>query len=576
MKKRSNLIIILLLFSLSTVLFAAIPLPPEKVFRFEASVSDHETVLLHWHVAHGYYLYVDKFQFKSTPVVEIMAKVPQGEFKYDATFGKQEVLTGNFFIPLTFKPIVPLTLTVHYQGCSYDGFCYPPKDRHYRVNFANHTIEELTTKPQHDWLHIVFDQEQIKQLLQHEHPMWMLLIFFAFGLFLAFTPCVLPMLPILSSIIMGDTGKRHPVRALSLSFFYVLGAAVAYALIGLLAASAGQSLQVMLQKPLVIMMVCGLFLLLAAINFGWMALIFPRVWQKAVQALNHRLDGGSYFGVFTMGIVSTCVVSPCITAPLLGALLYIAQTGDKLLGAMTLFSMGLGLGLPLLIAGTSLSYLLPKSGAWLIAIKHGFGFIMLGMALWLISRLLHPAIIYGMSAFLLLTLATYIAFLLPRYVQKKKACLVLAVLIGLFGFYAMAQNAPVWLQEKENSMTDSAFIQVNTITELDKVLADAKADKKPVLVDFYATWCTSCIIMEKEVLASPKIKPILTKFRLLRVDLTNNATETTAIMQRYNVIAPPTFLLFDDTGRELTELRIVGEVDVAFFLSRLGSIPNHK
>ena len=551
---------------------AATPLPLEQAFRLQAAITDKETVTLQWQIAPGYYLYAEKFHFTTNPPVNLYANVPQGEFKYDPENGRQEVLSGQVVIPLTLKSMIPVTLKAHYQGCSYDGFCYPPVDKEYQVNFTQHSISEVVKAPAEDWWHIIFDQERIKQLFNEEHKGFTLLLFFTFGLLLAFTPFVLPMLPILSSIIMGDIGKRHPSFALSLSFFYVFGSACAYALIGLLAASAGHSLQVVLQQPIIIGIVTCLFLLLAAINFGWVGIIFPRIWQQAVHAINHRINGGSYIGVFFMGVISTCIVSPCVTAPLIGVLLYIAQTGDKILGMLALFSMGMGLGLPLLLVGSSLNYLLPKSGAWLLVIKHSFGFIMLVMAIWLLARILPATIIYALSGLLLLLIASYIALWAPRYVKRHKACLVLSILIGFGGFYTMAQYAPIWLRQEMQAMTESPFLQVKTLAELNATITAAKKQHKPILVDFYADWCTSCIMMEKNVLSASDVSAILKQFQLVRVDLTANTADAQIIMRHFNVIAPPTFLLFDRLGNELTDKRIVGEVSTQFFLTRLKTV----
>lgn len=572
MKRCFMKLVILLLCCLPVILQAAMPLPAAQAFQLSGDVVDHKNLSLHWQVADGYYLYTDKFHFESEPTVAINAVIPQGDFKYDAERGRQEVLTGDFVIPLSFSTNIPLTLVVNYQGCSHDGFCYPPTQQKFEVNFANNSIQAMTREKPISWVAAVFDQEKIKQLLTTQQQSVALLMFFVFGLLLAFTPCVLPMLPILSSIIMGDTGKRHPVQALLLSFFYVVGSASAYAFIGFIAASIGQSLQVMLQNTAVVVSVSVFFLLLAAINFGWFALVFPRVWQKAVLALNHRMAGGSYTGVFFMGVVSTLIVSPCITAPLIGVLLYIAETSNKIFGASALFVMGMGLGVPLMIAGTSLNYVLPRSGPWLIAIKHGFGFVMLGMAIWLVSRVLSPMMIYGMSAFLLLVVAIYIAFLLPRYLKRHWFCLLLGTFVGSVGFYTMAQHSTSWLHQSSMTQFNTSFLTVHTILELETALSEAKKQKMPVLVDFYADWCTSCIVMEKTVLRSHSVRTALKSFRLLRVDLTQNTADDRAIMQRFNVIAPPTFLLFDRLGIELTNMRIVGEVDAPFFLSRLQNV----
>lgn len=551
---------------------AATPLPSAQAFQLQAEVSGKQAISLHWQLAPGYYLYAEKFRFESSPSQQITSVIPQGDFKYDAENGRQEVLTGHFVIPLSLQDDVPFTLSVHYQGCSQDGFCYPPSQKQYVVDFTKQTMQEVTNDTSLNVMQSLFDQEKIKHILKTQHQGMVLLLFFAFGLLLAFTPCVLPMLPIMSSIIMGNEGRRRGMHALCLSFLYVLGASIAYALLGLLAASAGQSLQFMLQQPIVISVVCVLFLLLAAINFGWFAIIFPRVWQKAVLALNHRIDGGSLTGVFFMGVVSTLIISPCITAPLIGVLLYIAETGNKLLGASALFVMGMGLGLPLILAGTSFNYLLPRSGPWLIAVKHVFGFVMLLMAIWLASRVLSSPVIYGASVLLLFLFACYVAFWLPHYIKRQGHCLILGAVIGSIGFYVMADRAPTWLAQKSSMQFASSFTRVTTLAALDAALLSAKKEQVPVLVDFYADWCASCLVMEKDVLNAPEVVLALKKVRLLRVDLTQNTADDQAIMRRFNVIAPPTFLLFNRSGVELPEQRIVGEVDVPFFLSRLKAI----
>ena len=573
---------IILFLSLAGQAFAAVePLPPEEAFQVTAETTADNTILTHWKLAPGYFLYADKLKMTLEPERAYNSELPEVINKKDPILGEVAVYAGTFTIPVQLEsPVAALRLTVAYQGCSKEGFCYPPATKAFDLHFAaadrgqsasnvivtNESISSLMT-----------DQYGVQNLLAYEHRGLLMLIFLGIGILMAFTPCVLPMLPILTAIIAGQKKNSSMRQSLLLSVCYVLGMSVTYAFAGVLAAFAGGSLQVMLQTPWVIITSSLIFVFLAFSLFEFYELPISRRWQNSVTKWSSKHQGGTFVGVFLMGVLSTLVVSPCVTAPLVGVLLYIGRTGDMLLGGSALFVMGIGMGIPLILLGMSAGHWLPKSGQWMHAITKSFGVIMLGVAIWLLGRIIPPfamTIIWGLY---LVGIALFFSFYLTRVIGRHKINHTLGFATGVAGMLMILTTLGMptmlnrWTGDVGTVAIQSSldFIVVHNANELASKLAEARAAHTPVLVDFYADWCTSCVVMDNEVFAHQNVQNALQPFMLVRVDLSQNTVEDQALLQTYHVVAPPTVLFFNVAGQEVSSRRIVGEMNAKDFLNRI-------
>lgn len=561
----------------STTLFAnPTPLPASEAFIFSASFVKSNQVLVGWQIAPGYYLYTKRIHIHSADM-PLQVNLPQGELKYDQENNRLEVFTGTVIVPVTLTSSPPtMQMTVDYQGCSEGGFCYPPMQEKLTLNLATQSIRAASTAfsstmDKSQLFSLLTDQSGISALLSSEHIVTTLFIFALLGLLLAFTPCILPMVPILTGIIVGQK-KVSTYHAFLLSLIYVLGAALTYALAGMVAAAIGSSLQIWLQKPWIIAAASGLFILLALSLFGLYELQIPHYWQHKMTRLSERQRSGSYLGVFLMGMISTLIISPCVTAPLVGVLIYIGHTGNLLLGAGALFCLGLGMGIPLLLIGTSAGKLLPKSGMWMEAIKKAFGILMLGMAVWLLSRILSPMLTLLLYGLVLMISSLYIALYLPRIIGRKKLNLALGFVLGVSGMWVLFGGINItnlFTPNTQQQIAERSFKVIHNIQQLNQQLALAKQASKPVILDFYADWCESCVSMDRQVFANPDLQHSLSGYILLRADLSNNTEEDQQLLQTFSVIAPPTVIFFDREGKEVNAARIVGEVDAKEFLARL-------
>lgn len=565
----------------ATTLFAGAnrkPLSPEQAFVLTVKSTQSHKVTAQWDITPGYYLYRQRLHISLVPNTDAEILYPQGQIKQDANRGRYEVYTGKLIIPILLQKSVASTqLNIEYQGCSENGFCYPPVHKNIVLNFNDQTTATPTLlNTSHTSLQtLLTDQNGVRALFGSQHFFIMLLIFTGLGLLLAFTPCVLPMVPILTSIIVGHKQAVTTKKAFLLSASYVLGASITYAIAGIIAALMGNSLQAWLQQTWIIALVSGLFVLLAFSLFGFYDLNLPRYWQNRISLLSGKQKSGTLMGVFIMGMVSALIVSPCVTAPLVGVLMYIAETGNVVLGASALFMMGIGMGIPLLLVGTSAGKLLPKSGPWMQAMKKIFGVLMLGMAIWLLARVAAPATLIIFCGMILLGIAFYLSITLARRFEQRTwlrpfgyATALLSIVFMISGI-ATPHVLNGWIASR-NELAHS-FTVVKDIAELNKQLANAIASNKPVLLDFYADWCESCIIMDKKVFNDPAVKQALKDFILLRADLTDNNAADEAIIKKFDIVAPPTVLFFNNQGHEVNKYRIVGEMDEKEFTTRLNT-----
>ncbi|HEX2549043.1 MAG TPA: protein-disulfide reductase DsbD, partial [Gammaproteobacteria bacterium] len=407
-----------------------------------------------------------------------------------------------------------------------------------------------------------------------------LLSFLGLGFLLGFTPCVLPMIPILSSIIVGHRFKHIPFKTFLLSLSYVMGMAISYAIAGMVIALIGSRIQTTLQQPWIIVIASLLFVWLAFSLFGFYQLRLPARLQKRITDMSNRQKGGSYLGVFFMGGISSLIVSPCVSAPLVGVLAYIADSGDVILGAIALFLLGFGMGIPLLLFGASAGKLLPKAGSWMIIIERAVGVVLLALAIGLLGRVLPSPVILVLWGVLLIFIAIYISLFKRTATDRgfirrgiASVILVYGIILVIGGFLGNKDPLHPWDSGKMISVQRTLHFQ--TITDMDNLnmaLANAKQDGKPVLLDFYADWCVACVIMEQHVFTDNNVMEALSPFVLLRIDVTKNSDFNQAVMSRYGVIAPPTFLFFESSGVEYRSARIIGEKSSDQFLTQLKKI----
>lgn len=560
------------------------PISPEKAFTFQAKAISSNEIQAQWKIAPGHFLYFKKIHISGKPDVE--AKLPAAEHKvlHDEDF---EIYTGTLTVPVSVKSDAQsVKLNVEYQGCSFDGVCYPPVHKNVTLKLpagqptatatpAESTAVATTTNTMYAKIHaLLTNQNAIQELLQQQSIFVLLLVFAGLGLFLAFTPCILPMIPILTSIIVGQKETASTQKALILSLVYVVGSALTYAVAGVIAASMGHSLQVWFEKPWIIAATSGLFVLLSLSLFGFYELQLPQGIQNRLNNFSNKQQGGSYAGVFLMGVMSALIVSPCVTAPLVGVLMYIAQTGDRVLGGSALFAMGMGMGVPLVLAGMSAGKWLPKRGAWMEAVKNIFGILMLAMAVWMLSRAVPTMVTTVLWSVLLLGVAVFFSVQLPKLIGRHVLNRVIGASVGVAAVMLMVTSigAPGLMNTPHSKGAATAFVLIHNVAELNKQLADAQATHHPVILDFYADWCESCVSMDKHVFEANDVRNKLNNYVLLRADLTNNDETLEALLKVYGVIAPPTVIFFDQQGHEMNSHRIVGEVDAQEFMTRVDSM----
>jgi thioredoxin:protein disulfide reductase len=476
-------------------------LEPEKAFRFSAKALDDAAIEVRFAIAEGYYLYRDRLRFAADGARLGVAELPQGLAHKDEFFGEQQIYRKEVRIRIPVQAAGAFDLKVTSQGCADAGVCYVPMESRalLRVSGAGGAVSGPS----------IFSSDlEVAQLFQNSTPL-VLGGFLVFGLLLAFTPCVLPMIPILSGIIAGEGSGLSKSRAFALSLAYVLGMAVAYAGAGVAAAYSGSLLAAALQNVWVLGAFALVFVLLALSMFGLFELRLPGFLHQRLDEAQRRLPGGKVASVAGMGAFSAVIVSPCVAAPLAGALLYIAQTRDVALGGAALFAMALGMGVPLLVVGVSEGALLPKSGPWLNRVKQFFGVLLLAVAAWIVS--------------------------------------------------------PLFLTGKG----DTSWVRVDSVAELEAKLA---APGKPVMLDFYADWCVSCKEMEHFTFSDTRVKQELDGLLLLQVDVTANSPEHKALLKRFSLFGPPGIVFFDAQGREVKGLRVIGYQNAERFLKTLSTL----
>lgn len=604
-------------------------LDADQAFQVVVNVLNPTTIEARWRISSGYYLYRDKFQLKVVEGEQASIAgldIPRGEPKDDPYFGHQEVFHNEMVIVARLDRKTPLehaiTVQADYQGCAEIGVCYPPLRQTLSVSLpplpttaivaaattptATQTLAStvqpataIKAEPQTASSTPTItapvsrsattptpesEQDRLARLLGEQH-FWAIPAFFGFGLLLAFTPCVFPMIPILSSLIIGQGTTLTRRQAILLSMTYVLAMASTYTLAGLLAALLGQNIQAWFQNPWILALFSAMFVVLALSMFGLYELQLPTTLQNRLVDWSNRQRGGQHIGVAIMGLLSALIVGPCVAPPLIGALTFIAVTGDLVIGGAALFALSLGMGIPLLIIGASAGHWLPHAGPWMGRIKFVFGVLLLAVALWLLERILAAAIVMVLWATLLIVTATYMGALQPT-IQGAPAWRTLIKGLGLvlliYGILLLvgvaAGGRDPWqplrgvslLANAANPVTAPTFHAVTTPAALDQALRDS--GNRPVMLDFYADWCVSCKELERYTFSDPEVQSTLAKMLVLRADVTANNEHDQALLKRFGLVGPPAILFFDAGGRERREYRVVGFMEAGPFNQQLRSV----
>jgi thiol:disulfide interchange protein DsbD len=546
-------------------------LKPDQAFVFEADNDRPGHVTLRWRIAPDYYLYRDKIAVKTAaPGARLGSPVfPAGQLKHDDYFGEQVVYHDEVVVdvPLTTGAgIAEVPLEVTYQGCAEAGLCYPPIHKNVAVALVTSGAAAGPTAP------VRPPQDTLADRIRSGGLLGMLAIFFGSGLLLAFTPCVLPMIPILSGIIVG-AGSGKPVsrgRAFSLSLAYVLGMALTYTIAGAAFAAMGQQAQAFFQKPWMIAVFAGLFVWLALGMFGLYTLQMPAAIQSRLTAMSTEQKQGSLLGTAIMGALSSLIVTACVAPPLVAALAVIAQSGDVVRGAAALFALSLGMGAPLLVVGASAGQLLPKVGPWMDAVKATFGVMLLGVAVWMLGRLLPGAVTLALWAALAFVSGYCLLTMGGREIKGgadavRRGFGALAIVYGVLMLIGALAGRADPLQPLAGMGTGSGeierelpFQRIKTVADLDAALAQARAEGRPAMLDFYADWCVSCKEMERHTFSDDGVRAELSRALLLQADVTANDEQDRQLLQRFGILGPPTIVFFGSDGQERPDYRVVG------------------
>ena len=565
-------------------------LPPEVAFKFSAQALDASTLEVRYRIADGYYMYRNKFKFAAEPATVKLgeAQFPPGDIHDDEFFGKVETYRKEVRIRLPYTRDAPtdkLKLSVTSQGCADVGVCYVPQLQTAEIELPAAGSAAAGPAPPAETARApgaggeIGEEARFESLLA-SGSLWLIAAaFFGAGLLLTFTPCVLPMIPILSGIIVGEGRNATRTRAFVLSFAYVMGMSVTYTAIGVAAALSGNLLSAALQNPWVLSTFAAVFVLLSLSMFEFYELQLPAAFHTRMTKASNRFKGGHLGAVVLMGVFSAAIVSPCVAAPLAGALLYISQTRDVLLGGTALFAMSIGMGVPLILVGVFEGTFLPKSGKWMRSVKHFFGVMLLAVAIYIVSPVL--PVVAQMLAWAVLLIGSAMALRaidpLPpdagAGARLWKGVGFLALLTGaaltigvLAGSRDLLRPLGGLTSGSEGAVQKVRFTRVRNVAELDAKLA---APGRPVMLDFYADWCVSCKEMEAFTFTDARVKAKMEQMLLLQADVTDNTLEDKALLKRFKLFGPPGIIFFDRQGREVDGLRVIGYEPADTFLTSL-------
>jgi len=563
-------------------------LPADQAFVYEAIGLTEDSILVRFTIAPGYYLYRDMFDFRvvDDSGVEVrQAEFPKGVIKDDPEFGSVEVFYDQIEVPVSVnRPAGPeqtVTLEADYQGCRDGDICYPPQTRSVELELpaaeqvinepVNQSPAKAAVSPARNKAVPASEQDKLAQMLL-SNPAGALLAFFVAGLLLAFTPCVFPMVPILSGIIAGQGERMTTGRAFWLSLVYVLAMAVTYTIAGVLAGLFGQNLQALFQNPWILSVFIGVFIILALSMFGFFELQLPSRLQTRLSKASSDQKGGSLAGVAVMGFLSALIVGPCVAPPLAAALIVIGASGSPVLGGSALFALSMGMGVPLILFGMSAGKWVPRAGQWMDAIKAVFGVGLLALAIWMLERIVQGPVILLLWGTLAIACGVYMGAL--ERIQEHasgwrrlwKSLGLILLLLGAMEIIGAAAGGDNWLKPLNKigmsgsvaSQQHVEFKRIKSLQDLDAAVAQASQAGQPAMLDFYADWCVECLRMERNTFAEPEIQALFSKIRPLQADVTPNDKVDQALMSKFNIIGPPAILFFDRHGNEMPEFRLVG------------------
>ena len=553
------------------------PLDVDQAFKFSALQQSDSQVLLNWDIAERYYLYQNRIEISLPEGIELISRTDsKTDTKDDPVFGKVEVFhnVARVELQLARKDAqIPAEATVNlsYQGCWEGGICYPPVSAQFSLTnlavksalVAKQTVQSApVAASEQDIYFATFANSSLAALLG---------IFFLAGLALSLTPCVFPMIPILSGIIAGQGHRANTRHGFTLSVIYVLAMALTYTIAGVIAGLFGANLQAALQAPVVIVIFSLIFVALSFSMFGYYELQMPSSVQTWLTRNSDKQQGGTYAGVAIMGFLSALIVGPCMAAPLAGALIYIGQTGDPVLGGAALFVMSLGMGVPLILIGTSAAKLMPRAGGWMETVKAGFGVMLLLMAVWMLDRIVPVQVTMGLVALVLIVTAVFMGVLefhAPEVHSMRKVGKGVGIIFLIYGaslavgVFAGSSSLLYPLKGVIGSAAVAEdklqFNTVTTVADLDSQLAEAKAQQRAVMLDFYADWCVSCKELDYVTFADQEVRDRLGQMRLIKVDVTANDEESAKLNKRFEVLGPPTLIFYDGQGIYHKELTLVG------------------
>ena len=564
--------------------------PVDEAFKPVLIPIDGNTVEVSFEVLEGYYLYKDKISVNALSANVQLGNLdlPKGKVKYDEFFGESEVYLEDVFARLPLARATPeemeLEVEVNFQGCAEGGLCYPPTTRVVTTSLPEATtVTDLASLPERSAP--VSEQGKLAQVITGS-SIWVTIgVFFVAGLGLAFTPCVLPMIPILSGIIAGEGDNVSPSRGFFLAFTYVMGMALIYTAAGVAAAAAGLQLQATFNQPWVLILFSGLFVALAFGMFGAFDLQMPSAIQSRLATVSGNQKSGTAIGAFVMGALSALVVTACVAPALIAALTVMAQTGDMVRGGTALFAMSLGMGAPLLAVGAAQGQLLPKAGAWMVAVKAAFGFMFLGLAVWMLSRILPGSVTLALWAVLIFMIGVFMGGLTTlttdsTITQKLgKGFGLLAIIYGLLLFLGsltggsnplkplatVSFGGGVMVAEEKHL----EFQRIKTVADLDREIAAAAAAGKTAMLDFYADWCVSCIEMEEYTFTDLGVQSALANTVVLQADVTANDAEDQELLGRFGVFGPPTIIFFGKDGQQRNGYEVVGFMKAEDFANHI-------
>jgi thiol:disulfide interchange protein DsbD len=580
-------------------------LPADEAFRLSAQLQSDRTIVARWEMPSGYYLYRHQFGFNLTGdesgAVLAEARIPPGKSKVDEFFGEVEVYYSvvEINLPLIGRPLDGAVINIKYQGCADAGLCYPPESKVFTFTTAgllpgnsnqpllSSALSQSLAGPSTDAQSPLAgrdssnataetEDQELAGVLSDASYLGALAIFFLAGIGLAFTPCVFPMVPILSSIIVGEGQGLSKSRAFTLSLSYVLGMALTYALVGLLVGLFGAelNLQAKLQSPLVLIAFALVFVGLAGSMFGFYDLALPQGLQQWLGDRSGAKSGGRYPSVFVMGSLSSLVVSPCISAPLAGALIYLSNTSDVVLGGSALFALGLGLGVPRMVVGSSGGHWLPRAGQWMNLVKGAFGVGLLGVAIWLLERLVPGSVALALWAILLVGSGVFLGALDfasktngAKFTQMVGLILLLWGALCLVGAASGAVDPFQPLNFAQSTGGNPASAETDElpwqpVKSVEQVQGIILASEKPVMLDLYADWCISCKTMERKVFPAPEVAALMKQYTLVKADVTANDEIDRALLKHFGLFGPPSMVFFAEDGSEIEEFRVQGEVNI--------------